>query len=383
MGFTALDLLSSQTAAGAQTSVIWRCIASGSNGRFGACMFYNRNDTNAANAASCYWLVERAKDNTGNDIDDYYTYIAGVNGAANTIFSAATHCNNQRSILKWNPQVNINSVSIDSSNNLVVWYKPFGGTGSYQFTVGATAYASGLDQATFLNDQFLFVSANTLTLTSVATASGGTTVYTGTITGGGTQAHVGQLVTVSGFTNSANNGTFTVVSSTTTTITLNNASGVAETHAASISGTNAGYFLITSFTHATVATTYDVGTLRLTTSSSVFTPIVGTGLPCMSDPNICTILRQNGSLLVNGQTPLLPVFTFPGFLGNPMTMCMSLAGQDEPVHDTTFSITLYGATRTYYFPQGNTPSLNPYLQFGDNQAANTFSQPYGFALRWD
>lgn len=381
-GFVYLDLVSSQTAAGAQTSTIWRCISSGSNGRFGATMFYNRNDTNATNASSLYWLVERAKDNNGNDIDDYYTYIAGVVGAS-TVFGASSRFNNQRSILKWNPQVNVNSISIDSTNDLIFWYKPFGGTGSYQFTAGATTFVSGLQQASFLNDQFLYVLANTLTLTSVANASGGNTVYTGTITGGTTQAYVGQLVNITGFTNGANNGTFTVVSSTATTITLNNAGGVAETHAATVNGTTSGYFLIASFTHAALATTYDVGTARLTISGSTFTPIVGTGLPCLSDPNICTIMRQNGSLLVNGQTPLLPVFTFPGFLGNPMTMAASLTSNDEPAHDTTFSIQLYGTTRTYYFPQGSTPSVAPYLQFGDTQAVNTFGQNYGFAMRWD
>lgn len=67
------------------------------------------------------------------------------------------------------------------------------------------------------------------TLTSVAAASGGTTVYTGTITGGAS-TFAGATVTITGFTNSANNGTFFVAGMTSTTITLRNTAGIAETH---------------------------------------------------------------------------------------------------------------------------------------------------------
>lgn len=79
-----------------------------------------------------------------------------------------------------------------------------------------------------------------LTLTSVAAASGTSTVYTGTITGGGSNAFAGIDFTVAGFTNAANNGTFVCTASTTTTLTLTSSVGVAETHAAtatSIEGT--------------------------------------------------------------------------------------------------------------------------------------------------
>ena len=74
----------------------------------------------------------------------------------------------------------------------------------------------------------------TFTLSSVAAASGGTTVYTGTITWGGINGTVGlagQTVVISGFTNGANNGTFIITTATSTTITVTNAAGVAETHA--------------------------------------------------------------------------------------------------------------------------------------------------------
>jgi Bacterial Ig-like domain (group 3) len=71
-----------------------------------------------------------------------------------------------------------------------------------------------------------------VTLSSVANASGGTTVYTGTITGGGGNAFVGRIFTVAGFTKGSNNGTFVATASTATTLTLSNISGVSETHAA-------------------------------------------------------------------------------------------------------------------------------------------------------
>jgi hypothetical protein len=72
-------------------------------------------------------------------------------------------------------------------------------------------------------------------LNSVAAASGGTTTYTpNNVTGGGgytgtTNTYKNCTVIVSGCTNAANNGTFTCTASTSTTITLNNASGVVET----------------------------------------------------------------------------------------------------------------------------------------------------------
>lgn len=73
----------------------------------------------------------------------------------------------------------------------------------------------------------------TLTLTSVANASGSTTVYSGTITGGASNAFAGMQFTVGGFTNNQNNGTYTASASTATTLTLLNSQGTAETTAAS------------------------------------------------------------------------------------------------------------------------------------------------------
>lgn len=71
-------------------------------------------------------------------------------------------------------------------------------------------------------------------LKSAAAASGGNTVYTVAIVQSGLlipSALVGMQFKIAGFSHSANNGTFTVVSNTNITVTFNNASGVAETGA--------------------------------------------------------------------------------------------------------------------------------------------------------
>ena len=81
------------------------------------------------------------------------------------------------------------------------------------------------------------LTAATLTLTAAANASSGTTVYTGTITGGASNGLATQSVVIAGFDIAANNtggsnpNAFNIVSSTATTITVNNANGVADTHA--------------------------------------------------------------------------------------------------------------------------------------------------------
>jgi hypothetical protein len=96
----------------------------------------------------------------------------------------------------------------------------------------------------------------TLTLSSAAAASGGTTVYSGTITGGTNNAFVGLTFTVAGFTNSVNNGTFLCTASTVSALTLVNASGAAETHAATATsaGLNDSTFTFECVQNATYGT---------------------------------------------------------------------------------------------------------------------------------
>jgi hypothetical protein len=74
-----------------------------------------------------------------------------------------------------------------------------------------------------------------LTLTAVAASSGGVAVYTGTIAANATIAAglVGLTFVVSGFIVAADNGTFLCTAASTTTLTLQNASATAQTHAGS------------------------------------------------------------------------------------------------------------------------------------------------------
>lgn len=88
-------------------------------------------------------------------------------------------------------------------------------------------------------DQQLFKISTTLsgtnTISSIAAASGtggpnstATTVYTGTFTNAGSNAYVGYLITLTGGSTAANNGTYLCVASTTTTLTLANPNGAAQ-----------------------------------------------------------------------------------------------------------------------------------------------------------
>lgn len=111
-----------------------------------------------------------------------------------------------------------------------------GMSGSPISNIGTTPVAARPD--IFIGVRFdTSASPGSLTLTNAANASGGNTVYTGTITGGANGAHDGLTFTVAGFTTGANNGSFVCVDSTATTLTLANASGVSEAHAATAAAT--------------------------------------------------------------------------------------------------------------------------------------------------
>jgi len=80
------------------------------------------------------------------------------------------------------------------------------------------------------------VQQGAFTLTAAANASGGTTVYTGTITNGASPANAwqGYYFNITGFGTGANNGgPWLCTASTAANITVQNPSGVAETHAGS------------------------------------------------------------------------------------------------------------------------------------------------------
>ena len=97
-----------------------------------------------------------------------------------------------------------------------------GNNGTFVIT-GSTATTIVVATTTQANE----TQAATASVTGVSLVT-----YNGTITGGGTSAFAGKSVLVAGFTNSANNGTFTIVSSTGALFTTLLTAQVAETHVA-------------------------------------------------------------------------------------------------------------------------------------------------------
>jgi len=86
-------------------------------------------------------------------------------------------------------------------------------------------------------------STGSLSISSVANSSGGSAVYTGTFPNGGSNAYAGMVFQIAGFvTNPGNNGTFICSASSTTTLTLNNANAISESHAATAISTGAVYW---------------------------------------------------------------------------------------------------------------------------------------------
>lgn len=75
-------------------------------------------------------------------------------------------------------------------------------------------------------------STSAIVFTAAANASAGSTVYTGTVPGGVSGGQVGKMIAIAGFVTTANNGNFMCTASDATHVTVDNAAGVAETHAA-------------------------------------------------------------------------------------------------------------------------------------------------------
>jgi len=101
---------------------------------------------------------------------------------------------------------------------------------------------------------------NGMSVTSVATASGGSTVYTGSFATSLANAWKGTNVTIRGCETAANNGTFACTASTTTTLTLSNASGVSETVAnGSADAAPAGINITAVAAQSGANTTYTIG----------------------------------------------------------------------------------------------------------------------------
>ena len=151
--------------------------------------------------------------------------------------------------------VMLNLTSVANANGGTTVYTGTITGGANNAFVGDTVVVAGfgfaVDNGTFTCTAS---TATTLTLSNrfgakqngTATASVPATIYTGTITGGGGNAFLGDSVVTSGFQNAANNGTFVAIASSATTVTLNNKAGVTESNpgtatVATGAGTNTVY----------------------------------------------------------------------------------------------------------------------------------------------
>jgi uncharacterized repeat protein (TIGR01451 family) len=192
-----------------------------------------------------------------------------------------------------------------------------------------------------------FTTTGALTLSSVANASGGTTVYAGTITGGAGNALAGYTVVVTGFTGTKDNGTFTCTASTATTITLNNTAGVAQTQAATATATNAVYTgTITggagnAFSGDTVVVSGFVnagnnGTFTATSSTATTLTLNNKAGITETDPGTATV-KTGTSTVYTG--------TITGGIGNGFAGdSFTIAGFSNAANNGTFTCTASTAT---------------------------------------
>jgi Putative phage tail protein/Hint domain len=126
------------------------------------------------------------------------------------------------------------------------------------------------------------ISIGTFALTAAAAASGGDTVYTGSLTGGASpytngasNAYIGFRFVVAGFADAANNGTFVCVASTASSVTLANANGVTETHAATAAETGNSYHFCSSDAGKTAQISYQYNMVYLMAQEVALIPSSG------------------------------------------------------------------------------------------------------------
>jgi hypothetical protein len=131
---------------------------------------------------------------------------------------------------------NFNSASFPTGSSVVIT----GPAGSNPVNNGTFLFVSGTASTLVLANPAGVAALPSLALTQV-TVVGGTTTYTGTITGGATNAYAGQILTISGFTIAGNNVVFTVTASTATTLVGTTTTQVNESHAAATAPTQTLY----------------------------------------------------------------------------------------------------------------------------------------------
>lgn len=269
------------------------------------------------------------------------------------------------------------SVVIDSNGNLQQVTTPGKSNGSaptWATSVGSTtndgtAVWTMIQTAASLvwQPNHAYTQSVILNLSSASLASGGSTIYSGAITGGAANAFAGMTFVITGWTHIVNNGSFVCTASTASTLTLSNPIGVSETNAATAklqgsfvignaAGTNCLFELATqtqpSITGSVSAFLYNaphsgpVGQFILTNPTSTGSAVASTttqnslsfaGIPQSSGAQIAWD-TVNAAGTVTGTTN-----PFPTFISN--FQLIILANLSVPVAGTyTFTIKHHDGT---------------------------------------
>src|ERR1700676_4301940 len=179
-------------------------------------------------------------------------------------------------------------------------------------TIGTINYIDGVQtfgKTIILPVQSVAASTGTtasLVLTAVATSSGGNAVYTGTITGGAANALVGFTFTVAGFTNPANNGVFTAVASTATTLTLNNPNAVAATQAATAQGGIAVYSSVFGDGQVVVGDSVVIAGFTTSANNGTFT-VTAVGSSTVTVNNLAAVAETNPAATLSDVQNAIPL----------------------------------------------------------------------------
>lgn len=234
---------------GLNPATIMTFLSSGANQfdlRFNALgqLFFTRNGTNLGAGAPTL-SVNALAINTWYYIEVKGIFATGATGTCEVVVNGVTWLT-LTSVQNATTVATADSVDLIMNNatgNSPFWRDIYvnNATGSFNNTYeGDVTISEVYDTGAGVNAQWT-VQQGSFTLTAAANTSGGTTVYTGTITNGTTPTNAwqGYFLSVSGFTNANNNGgPWLCTASNLTSITLQNAAGVAETHAGTVAFQN-------------------------------------------------------------------------------------------------------------------------------------------------
>lgn len=191
----------------------------------------------------------------------------------------------------------------------------------------------------------------TYTLSAAAAAVNGDTVYTGT---GLPAANtlVGRSFTVAGFVTAANNGSFVATANTTTTLTLANAAGAAETHAGTAADNQKATTITGTFTSQStgslVGKTLTVAGFATAANNGTFEVLANTGTTTASIANASGASETHAATATLQETSTA-VFTFypdgsQSYVGGTSPVAEGATGVDVVSVSATGLITTNGVT---------------------------------------